>query len=458
MLSTLELLQKYDVPGPRYTSYPTVPAWREDVGAESHAKSLEKVTGDEPLSLYFHLPFCENLCHFCGCFKVITKDHSRSRPYINTLIHEIKLVAGLLKNSNKKVSQIHLGGGTPNFIAPDELKDLMQTVRDQFHILSDAEIAVEMHPRTSTKAFCDELKNQGFNRISLGVQSFDNKVQTLINRHQTFEQTQEMLEYLRSLGFASFNFDLIYGLPGDQPETFQNTLDLALSLKPDRFAVYSYAHVPWKSKVQRSFEDQDLPSAELKIKMFAQALQTMQQKDFVQVGMDHFATKTDELYVALQNKTLHRNFMGYSTRADAHQLGFGVSSISFVGGNYYQNMKEISDYTQCVDAGKLCAYRGYELTTEDHVRRDLITEIMCHMQVDTKMFAQKHNINFSSHFKNELEMLNTFVEDELVSLAADRIVIHESGKLVLRNVAMLFDAYLDDVRKKSVNPVFSRTI
>lgn len=458
MLSTLELLQKYDVPGPRYTSYPTVPAWREDVGRASHASSLQRVAGDEPLSLYFHLPFCENLCHFCGCYKIITKDHSRSRPYINTLIQEVEQVAVLLQNSNKKVSQIHLGGGTPNFIAPAELSDLMQTIRQNFSILPDAEIAAEMHPRTSTTAFCDELKKQGFNRISMGVQSFDNHVQELINRFQTFEQTSEMLAYLRRLGFASFNFDLIYGLPGDHLDTFQKTLDLALSLQPDRFAVYSYAHVPWKSKVQRSFRDEDLPTPQQKLEMFALALRTMTDCGFAQVGMDHFATQTDELYAALQNKSLHRNFMGYSTRADAHQLGFGVSSISYVGGNYYQNVKELDVYTQQVAAKELCSYRGYELTGEDRVRRDLITELMCQMQINTKDFAHTHQLDFQKHFAKELLLLKVFVDDGLVSVDDKKITVHESGKLVLRNVAMLFDAYLDDVRKKSVNPVFSRTI
>lgn len=458
MLSTLELLRKYDVPGPRYTSYPTVPAWQEHMSLNSHENSLKNIQGDEPLSLYFHLPFCENLCHFCGCYKIITKDHSRSRLYVDTLNQEINLVSQKLVHSQKNVSQIHLGGGTPNFISPQELHDLMQTIRKEFNILPDAEIAIEMHPRTSTEAFCEELKKQGFNRISLGVQSFDDHVQSLINRFQTFEQTHSMMERLRQLGFQSFNFDLIYGLPGDTLEKFQQTLDLSLSLKPDRYAVYSYAHVPWKSKVQRSFRDEDLPSPETKLKMFDLALSTFSNQGLKQVGMDHFSTPNDELYLALTHKKLHRNFMGYSTRKDAHQIGFGLSSISYIAGNYYQNTKDMDEYTQKTQSGSLTSYRGYELTEEDHRRRDIITEIMCHMQIDVASYDSKNNKTFAQHFAKEWVLLKNFERDGLIEIHPEKITVNESGKLVLRNLAMIFDAYLDDVKKNSVNPVFSRTI
>jgi len=458
MLTTFELLQKYDVPGPRYTSYPTVPAWREDLPANSYLQSLQQVSQDDTLSLYFHLPFCENLCHFCGCFKIITKDHSRSQPYLQSLLREIKWVASHLQGSQKKVSQIHLGGGTPNFLQPSELAELMTCVRQHFAVLPDAEIAIEMHPRTSTKEFCDELKQQKFNRISLGVQSFDDQVQKLINRFQSFAQTQEMVEYLRSLGFASFNFDLIYGLPGDSVEKFAKTLDLTLKLNPDRLAVYSYAHVPWKSKIQRSFHDDDLPKPDEKLAMFALAIKTFCENGYVQIGMDHFAKTNDELFLALKNKSLHRNFMGYSTRADAHQIGFGVSSISFISGNYYQNVKDIDLYANGVACGEPVLSRGYELSTEDKIRRDLIGELMCHMQVDLLAFSKKHDLDFVKHFSKECDMLQTFVDDDLVEMTPKTLRITEPGKLALRNVCMLFDEYLDDVRKRSVNPVFSRTI
>lgn len=458
MLSTIQLLKKYDVPGPRYTSYPTVPAWTESVATKDYLESLLAVKSDEPLSLYFHLPFCEKLCHFCGCFKIITSDHSRSAEYMQALLKEIDTVASHLKNSNKVVSQIHLGGGTPNFIQPEELHSLMEKIREHFQISPNAEIAIEMHPRTSTKAFCEQLKKEGFNRISLGVQSFDEKVQTLINRFQTYEQTQSMLQGLKGLGFTAFNFDLIYGLPGQTETTFQDTLEKTLALNPDRLAVYSYAHVPWKSKIQRSFKDEDLPSPDLKLKLYEQSISTFTKNGYVQVGMDHFAKESDELHQAMQNQSLHRNFMGYSTRADAHQIGFGVSSISYVSGNYFQNTKDNTEYMRLSKNSELSVYRGYRLTKEDHIRRSLITEIMCHMRIDIPRFEKQHGLVFQNHFQKELSQLQNFVADGLLEIQTDKIQIFDKGKLTLRNIAMIFDEHLDDVKKNSVNPVFSRTI
>lgn len=457
-MNTLELLQKYDVPGPRYTSYPTVPAWTDDVGVSEYQKALLNVQGDDSLSLYFHLPFCEKLCHFCGCFKLITKDHSRSGPYMDRLYKEVELVAGQLKNSNKRVSQIHLGGGTPNFISPSELAQLMETIRKHFYILDDAEIAIEMHPRTSTKEFCNELKKLGFNRVSLGVQSFDDEVQKLINRHQTFEQTKDMLDYLRELGFESFNFDLIYGLPGQTLSKFETTLQKTLQLNPDRLAVYSYAHVPWKSPVQRSFKDEDLPSPLQKLELFEKAYTFFLENGFFQVGMDHFAKKNDELYQALQNGSVHRNFMGYSTKSDAHQIGFGISSISYVDGHYFQNVKVMADFESRLDAGELLTDRGYLLSQEDQLRRNLITEIMCQMKVSFEEFSTQNKIDFKSHFKKELSYLKPFVDDGLVVLTDDSLQVTEKGQLTLRNIAMCFDEYLSLIQKNSKNPVFSRTV
>lgn len=457
-MNTLELLQKYDVPGPRYTSYPTVPAWTSEVTSVQYQKALQNVQGDEALSLYFHLPFCEKLCHFCGCFKLITKDHSRSGPYMERLLKEVEMVAAELKNSNKTVSQIHLGGGTPNFISPAELAALMNKVREHFLILPDAEIALEMHPRTSTKEFCNELKKQGFNRISLGVQSFDDDVQKLINRHQTFEHTKNMIDYLRELGFTSFNFDLIYGLPGQTLEKFKNTLNKTLELSPDRLAVYSYAHVPWKSPVQRSFKDEDLPSPLQKLELFEEAYNFFLNNGFFQVGMDHFAKKEDELYKALQEGSVHRNFMGYSTKSDAHQIGFGISSISYVDGHYFQNTKVMADYESQIDAGQLVTDRGYLLTSEDHIRRDLITEIMCQMKVNFEDFSTQHQIDFKEHFKTALQHLQPFVSDGLIVLTGEGLQVTPKGQLTLRNIAMCFDEYLGLIQKNSKNPVFSRTV
>lgn len=458
MLSTLDLLKKYDVPGPRYTSYPTVPAWTESVGGQAYAKALAAVAPDETLSLYFHLPFCEKLCHFCGCFKIITPDHSRSAPYVALLLQELDLVRVHLKNSECKVSQIHFGGGTPNFIQPEEMSLIMRRVRENFNVLPGAEVAIEMHPRTSTKEFCDNLKREGFNRISLGVQDFDEEVQKLINRHQSFEMTREMVASLRGLGFGSFNFDLIYGLPGQTLKKFEKTLDLTFTLKPERLAVYSYAHVPWKSPVQRSFKDQDLPSAETKLKLYELALKAFSENGYYQVGMDHFALATDELYLALERGGLHRNFMGYSTKADAHQIGIGISSISYVSGNYFQNAKEMGAYEGAIREGRFTTIRGYELSADDHIRRDLITEIMCHFGVNFDVFGKKHGINARDYFHNDLCLLADLEADGLVIIDGQGLSITGPGRLVVRNVAMCFDRYLDEIRRTSKNPVFSRTV
>ena len=453
-----ETILKYDVSGPRYTSYPTVPAWGETVGAENFAKNLQAVTGKEPLSLYLHLPFCEQLCHFCGCMQIITKDHSRSKNYVDVLLSEIDLVVSHLKNCDRLVSQIHFGGGTPNFLQPNELSLLMAKIRRHFKILPDAEIAIEMHPRTSTHAFCDQLKQEGFNRISLGVQDFDERVQKLINRFQTYDMTQDMVNYLRKLGFNHFNFDLIYGLPGQTLEKFSDTLEKTVSLKPNRLAVYSYAHVPWVRPVQRTFKDEDLPTPELKLKLFEMALKFFARHELHFIGMDHFADEHDELFQALQNKSIHRNFMGYSTRADAHQIGMGVSSISYVNGNYFQNQKKLPDYESHIKKNSLATFRGHVLSQDDHIRRDLITKLMCARTLDIPQFEKKHGISLQKYFQSELILLKSFIQDSLVEISNQNLIIVNQGHLVIRNIAMCFDKYLDEITTHAANPVFSRTV
>lgn len=453
----LSLLRRYDKPGPRYTSYPTVPAWRNLVNAGEYARDLKSLQTGEELSLYFHLPFCENLCHFCGCTQVITKDHSRSASYVETLLREVKQVVALLP-PELSVGQIHFGGGTPNFLHPDELSQIMQAIRDHFTVLNDAEIAIEMHPRTSTPAFCERLATLGFNRVSLGVQDLDPKVQKLINRNQTFEMTRDMVVTLRALGFSSFNFDLVYGLPGQSYAGWQQTLEQVQELKPNRLAVYSYAHVPWVRPVQRTFEDSDLPPAEMKIELFEKAYRFFLAHGYEPIGMDHFALKADELARALHEGTIHRNFMGYSTRADAHQIGFGMSAISYVAGNYYQNLKVLKEYDAAVRGGGLASFRGMETSREDAIRRDLITELMCKGAVSGEAFGRKWNLDFSRHFKTELEGLKAFEADGLLTSDGSNFKAIGYGHLFLRNMAMVFDQYLGDIQAKSKNPTFSRTV
>lgn len=452
------LLKKYDVPVPRYTSYPTVLAWNSSVGANQYAESLQHLGQKDLISLYFHLPFCETLCHFCGCMQVITKDHDRSREYTDALLTELDRVSRLILQSNRSVCQIHFGGGTPNFFRPSEVSSLINKIKTLFHLLPSAEIAIEMHPKTSTEEFCRNLKTLEFNRISLGVQDFDPVVQKLINRHQTFEMTESMMNLLRKLGFNHFNFDLIYGLPGQTMEGWSRTLRQVIQLKPNRLAVYSYAHVPWVRPVQRSFKDGDLPSPEMKIKLFEKAYQVFTQKEYRHIGIDHFALQGDELTNALKMGTIHRNFMGYSTRAEAHQIGFGVSAISYVGGHYFQNEKELKNYYHKLNLGSLAVARGFLLERDDLVRRDLIARIMCQGEVDWNLFEKKWNVNPSRYFEGELKRLAPFVVDGLVKLTKEKITVVGNGFLFLRNIASVFDAYLVDIQQRAKTPAFSKGI
>lgn len=461
-MDILALLHKYDVPGPRYTSYPTVPAWKPEVGAGDFAKNLQALRAQQAapsrLSLYAHLPFCENLCHFCGCMQVITKRHERSQGYTDLLCREIDRVAAHLPANVREVSQIHFGGGTPNFFRPEEITQIMKTYRKHFQILPDAEVAIEMHPKTSTSEFCKNLQKEGFNRISLGVQDFDPTVQELINRNQTYGVTRGMLEELRGLGLRHFNFDLIYGLPGQTLEHFQKTLELTVGLRPNRLAVYSYAHVPWVRPVQRSFQDEDLPAPETKLKLFELAYRFFLDNGYQLIGMDHFALEDDELTQALKTGSIHRNFMGYSTRADAHQIGFGVSSISRVAGNYFQNKKELPAYQETIERGELATFRGFLLTRDDEIRHDVITRIMCRMELDFSSVEKQWGLNFREFFAEELKGLTGFVEDGLAELSPRSFCVKGLGRLFLRNMAMVFDKYLEPIRRTAKNPVFSRTI
>lgn len=455
------LLQRYDVPAPRYTSYPTVLSWTENVGVQEFHQALATIqttkqnedVGGSTLSLYFHLPFCENLCHFCGCMQVITKDRSRSREYVDELKKEISLVAALLPTEKPPVGQVHFGGGTPNFLQPSELTEIVELLKEKFEVLPDAEMAIEMHPRTSTQAFCENLVSLGFNRISLGVQDLDPVVQKLINRHQTFEMTFDMVQSLRQLGFKNFNMDLVYGLPGQSLMGWEKTLEQVIEMKPDRLAVYSYAHVPWIRPVQRTFEDADLPKPEMKLQLFEKAYRAFIKNDYELIGMDHFALKTDALSLALKDGSIHRNFMGYSTKADAHQIGFGVSAISYVGGHYFQNQKVLKNYYEKIRASSLATLRGLILSEDDHTRRKIITDIMCRGALHFKDHG-----DFKKSFKDELSQLEEFVEQGLLQIDDDGLRVINEGALFLRNIASVFDSYLGSIRQKSVSPTFSRTV
>ncbi len=457
MSDFFKLLQKYDIPGPRYTSYPTVPAWTESVDETDFREHLKSLRADEPLSLYFHIPFCENLCHFCGCTTFITPRRERSAPYVETLLREIREVASLLPKK-PKVIQLHFGGGSPNFLQPGEIQKIMEEVRRQFTFTLDAEIAIEMHPRTSSTQFCEKVAALGFNRISLGIQDMDPKVQKLINRNQTDEMTAACVQELRNLGLRAFNFDLVYGLPGQSMAGWEKTLSQVLERHPQRLAVYSYAHIPWLKPYQRSFEDHDLPSPEMKLRLFERAYETLTQNGYRLIGMDHFAEESDELAQALTTRTIHRNFMGYSTRAEAHQIGFGVSAISYVGGDYFQNLKELPAYEEALRQGNLATFRGFLLGPDDKIRRSLINRFLCQGRIEIPKFGQDWKINFAKYFARELPRLQEFAEDGLLTVQPEKIQVRGEGFLFLRNMAMVFDPYLEGIREGAKNPVFSRTV
>ncbi|EKD52311.1 MAG: hypothetical protein ACD_62C00064G0002 [uncultured bacterium] len=458
MLSVIELLNKYDVAGPRYTSYPTLPVWANQVTAADYQTSLSQIRRDDQLSLYVHIPFCENQCHFCACSRIATTDHSLSANYVHTVIKELELVAQNLQNTKAPVTQIHFGGGSPNFLHPAELSLIMRAINKHFDVLQSAELAIEINPKTTSPAFCAVLGREGFNRVSLGVQDFSAQVQQLIHRHQTSEDTQNTLSQLKTHGVTHFNFDLVYGLPGQSLRTFQTTLETVLSLDPDRLAIYSYAHLPWTQDKQRSFDERDLPSNKLKLKLFSEALQFLTAHNYHQIGLDHFAKTNDELYQALKNKTIHRNFMGYSTRAQAHQIGLGATSISFVNGNYFQNEKNVVDYQNLIAKQQLATTKGHLLSHDDTIRRDLINQIMCHQFVDITVFEKKHTIHFADYFKNELLRLKEFAADGLVTLDNNILAVTRQGQITLRNIAMCFDAFLHQRDVNTIKTKFSRTI
>ena len=454
----LELLRRYNVPGPRYTSYPTAPSWKESLDAAAYARILqESSAGDEPppLSLYFHLPFCERLCYFCGCTVVITgTHHGPENPYMETLLREIDWVSERLGAADRRVVQLHWGGGTPTYSSPELLTRLGGRIRERFRFDPDAEIGVEIDPRVTTPAHLEALAALGFNRLSLGVQDFDPEVQESINRVQPFEATRDLVRAARSLGFPSVNLDLIYGLPHQTSERFSRTIDQILEIGPDRLAVYSYANVPWMKKHQSVLE-KHLPDEATKLSIFLTALERFTAAGFEYIGMDHFARPDDELARARRERTLHRNFQGYTTKAGTDLVGFGMSAIGSIGDWYVQNRRELPLYRAEVDERGGATFRGARLTADDRLRRTVIERLMCHGVVLKREIESEFGIRFDEEFAAALERLGPLEKDGLVALAPDEVRATPLGRIFLRNLAMPCDAYLE---KPSEKPVFSRTV
>ena len=449
-----DLCRRFDISGPRYTSYPTADRFHANPGAQLLVDALqERPEPEQPLSLYVHLPFCSTVCYYCGCNKVITKDHQKSSRYLDYLEREIDLQLQSLSGS-RAVTQLHWGGGTPTFLSDDEMKRLMRILRSRFDFMPEGEYSIEIDPRSVDPQRAHLLAEMGFNRMSLGIQDFDPLVQQAVNRIQTFEQTRDVLLAAREAGFKSVSVDLIYGLPRQTLEGFRATLEKTLSLAPDRIALYSYAHLPQIFMPQRRIDEAELPQAEGKLSLMAMAIETLVEAGYVFIGMDHFARPDDELALAQQDAKLHRNFQGYSTHAELDLLAFGVSAIAKVGPVYAQNAKTLDEYYGDLDAGHLPVRRGYRMNDDDALRRIVIQELMCHFELDFAQIEQVWGIDFRNYFASALEQLQPLAEAGLLTIDTAGITVEPKGRLLVRIIAMAFDYYL---QKDRLNEPAGRT-
>lgn len=454
----ISLMKKYDKPGPRYTSYPTAPIFAPDFGGDDFRNEIVKSRSDKnskEISLYFHIPFCDTLCYFCGCTTVITKNRDRIKEYVKHLKAEIDLLSKEL-GDDRKVVQMHWGGGTPTYLLPAEISDLASYIKNKFNFASDAEISVEMDPRDLAPGHVEALRSAGFNRASMGVQDFDQSVLSAINRNQGEELTMKVIGWIRSAGFSSLNLDLIYGLPLQTVESFAGTLDRIINISPDRIAVYNFAFVPWMKPHQKLINPDELPSPENKLKLLTMTIDKFIGAGYVYIGMDHFAKKSDELAIAQEGRTLQRNFQGYSTKAGCDLFGLGMSSISHFAGNYAQNSKSLDDYYNAIGRGRFATEVGYRMSHDDKIRKHVILRLMCDLVLEFRDVEDKFNIAFKEYFEASLRNLEPLISDNLIVISPGALKVTAEGRLFLRNIAMCFDAYLNKVSKDK--PVFSRTI
>jgi oxygen-independent coproporphyrinogen-3 oxidase len=448
-LPARDVLARIEGPGPRYTSYPTADRFGDgfdgtDLQAVLAARRHAAEDGvAAPLSLYIHIPFCESVCYYCACNKVITKHHSRAAAYLDALDLEIDLVVDAI-GAQRTVSQLHLGGGSPTFLSDAEITRLMASLRRAFHIAEGAELSIEVDPRTVNRSRLAHLRSCGLNRISFGVQDFDPAVQEAVHRVQSFDSVRDLIGDARELGFSSINADLIYGLPRQTPESFARTIAQMASLRPDRIALYAYAHLPARFKPQRRIDAAQLPDATQRVAMLGLAMAGFLARDYVYIGMDHFALPADSLAIAKRDGRLHRNFQGYSTQPDCDLVGLGVSAIGRIGDSYYQNAKTLPEYYAALEAGRFPVVRGLRLDADDLARRDIIMALMCHGRVDFATIERRHGLAMRTAFANEIERLLPLVEDGFAVVTDDSIQVTAMGWYVVRAVAMVFDRHLGD--------------
>ncbi len=446
-----QVIRRFDVSGPRYTSYPTADRFVEAFDAEAYRLWLGRRTIggiSRPLSLYVHIPFCNTICYYCACNKIITKDHGRSAKYLKYLAKELKMQAAALEGSHEVV-QLHFGGGTPTFLSNDELRQLMASIREHFQLVPNGEYSIEVDPRKVDAETVALLAELGFNRMSVGVQDFDPAVQKAVNRIQSLAETHLVIEAARASGFKSVSVDLIYGLPKQNVISFNHTLEEVIGLSPDRLSIYNYAHLPRLAKPQRRINESELPSPDAKLQILQLAIRRLTDAGYVFIGMDHFAKPDDELTVAQRQGRLHRNFQGYSTHAEADLMAFGVSAISKVGPSYCQNYKTIEEYYDALDRDVLPVMRGIELTPDDLLRRSIIQALMCHFALSIESIEIAHLIDFKSYFAVELADLAEMAKADLLSIDDQWLNVLPRGRMLVRNIAMVFDRYLRGDRERA---------
>jgi len=460
--STLQLIERYDRPGPRYTSYPTAIEFHSGVRSDVYVERLARVNRDAaaPLSAYLHLPFCQERCSFCGCNVVITPHRDVAARYLDAIALEIDLLAAHLP-ARRTLSQMHWGGGTPTYYTAAQLRQLFERIARHFSFTPDAELGIEVDPRVTSIEHLDALRALGFNRVSMGVQDFNPRVQEAINRIQSFELTRDLIAHARHVGFTSVNVDLIYGLPHQTLETFDATLRQVLALRPDRVAAYSFAFVPWMSAHMKELDRAALPQPETKLALLANTVDAFLAAGYRQIGMDHFALPSDELARAVDTHTLHRNFMGYTVKSTTDLVALGVSAIGDVQGAFVQNTKKLPEYYAAVESGRFPTDRGYELSRDDEIRRYVIAELMCNFRLELNDVETRFGIDFREYFASELAELAAPVgspsADGLLTIGATRVQVEPVGRMFVRNICMVFDKYLA-LRTGGPKPVFSRTV
>lgn len=451
-----DLIRRYDKAGPRYTSYPTAVEFDTSFTQQDYFQQIvEANQSQRDLSLYFHIPFCDTVCFYCACNKIITKNREHANAYLKSLHKEIAMQASLF-DSNKQVRQLHWGGGTPTFINKQQMIDLMNVTRQHFNLAGDdeAEFSIEIDPREADAETITLLRQLGFNRLSIGVQDFDPDVQRAVNRLQTKQQTMAAIDAARANNFHSISVDLIYGLPKQSTDSFAKTLKQIVEISPDRLSLFNYAHMPDRFKVQRQIKTHELPSAATKLAILKQSIETLVGAGYVYIGMDHFAKPDDDLAIAQQEKQLYRNFQGYSTHSDCDLIGLGMTSIGSVGNCYVQNQRTLDDYCSHIENNELAIFQGVSLSTDDQLRKAIINQLICHFELDIKTIERQFHIIFADYFAYELAMLDDFINDGLLYIKKSHITVTPLGRLLIRNICMIFDRYL---REKTTNQ-FSKVI